>query len=162
RPAELRRYRLFGRPAGRMTEAGSAATGLAISARTTVPVPDAVGPGGAEDCFGGRRVVYSRGEMSFTYLLAKLGTAAICCGPFPHVYLENFLDQDDFEAVVSSPDITLPTAASIHELFSLLDAASYQPVEFPGCTKSRAEYVAWLETAVKPKDTHAACEGKGM
>ncbi|OMC12899.1 hypothetical protein [Mycobacterium sp. SP-6446] len=100
--------------------------------------------------------------MSFTYLLEKLDAAAICSEPFPHVYLENFLDQHDFEAVVSSPDITLAPAANVDELFSRLEAVSYQPVQFPGCTKSRAEYVAWLETAVKPKGTHAACEGKGM
>jgi hypothetical protein len=100
--------------------------------------------------------------MSFTYLLEKLDVAQIRSDPFPHIYVESFLDDNDFEAVVTSPDITLPTAANVYELFSVLDAASYQPVEFPGCTKSRAEYVAWLETAVKPKDTHAACEGKGM
>jgi hypothetical protein len=100
--------------------------------------------------------------MPFTYLLEKLDAAALRSDPFPHIYLENFLDQGDFEAVVNSPDITLPTAGSVDELFSALDAASYRPVEFPGCTKSRAEYVAWLETALKPKNTHATCEGKGM
>lgn len=100
--------------------------------------------------------------MSFTYLLDKLDAAEIPSDPFPHVYLESFLDRGDFEAVVSSPDITLPAAANVDELFSILDTLSYQPIEFPGCTKSRAAYVAWLETAIKPKDTHAACEGKGM
>lgn len=100
--------------------------------------------------------------MSFTYLLDKLDTAEVCGEPFPHVYIEEFLDQADFDAVVSAPDIALPAAARVDELFSRLDAASYQPIEFPGCTKSRTEYVAWLESAIKPKGTHAACEGKGM
>lgn len=100
--------------------------------------------------------------MSFTYLLEKLDTAEIRGEPFPHVYIENFLDQAHFEAVVSAPDIALPAAENVDKLFSRLDGAGYQPIEFPGCTKSRAEYAAWLESAVKPKDTHAACEGKGM
>lgn len=100
--------------------------------------------------------------MSFKYLLDKLNAAEIRSDPFPHIYLEKFLGQRDFDAVVSSPEVTLPAAANIDELFSILDALSFQPIEFPGCTKSRAEYVGWLETAIKPKDTHAACEGKGM
>jgi hypothetical protein len=100
--------------------------------------------------------------MPFTYLLDKLNAAEVQRDPFPHVYVEDFLDQDDFEAVMGSPDITLPPAANVDELFSALDDSGYQPIEFPGCTKSRAEYAAWLEAAVKPTDTHAACEGKGM
>jgi hypothetical protein len=100
--------------------------------------------------------------MSFTYLLDKLDTAEIRSDPFPHIYLENFLDDSDFEEVVSSPDIKVRPAATVEDLFSILEAESYQPIEFPGCTKSRAEYVAWLETAVKPTGTHVACEGKGM
>jgi hypothetical protein len=100
--------------------------------------------------------------MSFTYLLDKLDSAEILGDPFPHVHIDNFLEQDDFEAVVSAPDIALSPAANVDELFSMLDAVGYRPIEFPGCTKSRSEYVAWLESAVKPKDTHAACEGKGM
>ena len=100
--------------------------------------------------------------MSFTYLLDKLDSAEILGDPFPHVHIDNFLDQDDFAAVVSAPDIALSPAANVDGLFSNLDAAGYEPIEFPGCTKSRSEYIAWLESAVKPKDTHAACEGKGM
>src|ERR1700758_2520513 len=99
--------------------------------------------------------------MSFTYLLDKPDTAEIRGDPFPHLYVENFLEDGDFDAVVSSPAITRRPAATVDELFSILDAMSYQPIEFPGCTESRAEYVAWLETAVKPKGTHVvACEGK--
>ncbi|WP_051574561.1 hypothetical protein [Mycobacterium sp. URHB0044] len=98
----------------------------------------------------------------FTYLLDKFEAAEIPNDPFPHVYIDNLLSEADFAAVVQSPDVTLPQAANVDAMFSSLDAASYQPIEFPGCTKSRQEYVQWLETAVKPKNTHAACEGKGM
>jgi hypothetical protein len=99
---------------------------------------------------------------SFTYLLDKLETATIQNDPFPHIYIDDFLAEGDFEAVLTSGDITLPKAANVNDLFATLDEAGYQPIEFPGCTKSRAEYIDWLESAVKPKDTHAACEGKGM
>ncbi|MCV7100446.1 hypothetical protein [Mycobacterium palustre] len=100
--------------------------------------------------------------MSFTYLLDKLDKAEIRGEPFPHVYIEDFLDGEDFEAVMGAAEITLPAAAEVNELFARLDAAGYQPIDFPGCTKSRAEYIAWLQAAVKPKDTHPACEAKGM
>lgn len=100
--------------------------------------------------------------MAFEYLLDKLESAVIDSDPFPHVRINDFLDDEDFHKVVGSPDITLPAAPDAHSLFATLDEASYRPIEFPGCTKSRSEYVAWLESAVKPKDTHAACEGKGM
>src|ERR1700742_570022 len=95
-------------------------------------------------------------EMSFTYLLDKLDAAEIRTDPFPHIYLENFLDDNDFEEVVGSPDISVRPAETVDQLFSILEAVSYQPIDFPGCTKSRSEYVAWLDTAVKPKGTHVA------
>lgn len=100
--------------------------------------------------------------MSLTYLLDKLAAAEISSDPFPHIYIENFLEDNDFEAVVGSPEISLPPASTIHELFSALDAADYKAIEFPGCTKSRADYIAWVESKVKLKGIHGACEGKGM
>jgi hypothetical protein len=100
--------------------------------------------------------------VAFEYLLDKLESAVIESDPFPHVHIDDFLDDEDFHKVVGSPDITLGAARDVHSLFAALDEASYQPIDFPGCTKSRTEYVAWLESAVKPKGLHAACEGKGM
>ena len=100
--------------------------------------------------------------MPFTYLLEKLDAAKISSDPFPHVHVENFLNDRDFEAVVGAPEISLRPATTIDDLFSVLDGADYEPIEFPGCTKSRADYVAWLQNNVKPKGTHDACEGKGM
>ncbi|WP_431239118.1 hypothetical protein ACQ86B_04955 [Mycolicibacterium aichiense] len=91
-----------------------------------------------------------------------MAAAEISSDPFPHVYIEDFLEPDDFAAVVGSPEISLRPASTVDELFSALDAADYSAIEFPGCTKSRAEYISWLETSVKPKGTHDACEGKGM
>src|SRR3954463_10598578 len=109
-----------------------------------------MGLGGARPFTVGRRAISIWGfSMSLTYLLDKLDAAEISTDPFPHVYIENFLEDSDFKAVVSSPEISLRPAATIQELFSELDSADYKAIEFPGCTKSRAEYVAWVENKVK-------------
>lgn len=99
---------------------------------------------------------------TYDYLLDKVAEAQISTDPFPHVSVENFLAETDFKELVTSAEIDLPPATTNASLFASLDAAGYQAIEFPGCTKSRTEYIAWLEEAVRPRDTHAACEGKGM
>ena len=58
--------------------------------------------------------------MSFKYLLDKLDAATICSDPFRSGTIENFLDQGDFEAVTTAPDITLPAAANIVDMYRYL------------------------------------------
>lgn len=96
------------------------------------------------------------------YLLDKLAAADILTDPFPHVHIENFLSDDDFSAVVNSPEIALPKADTTIHLFAELTAAGYEPIQFPGCTKNRAEYVTWLESGKAVANTHSTCEAKGM
>ena len=96
------------------------------------------------------------------YLLTKLADAEIRHEPFPHLYVEDFLGDTDFHELVTSPEIGVPPATTNREMFAYLDEAGYQAIEFPGCTKSRSEYIAWLEESVRPRATHAACEGQGM
>lgn len=96
------------------------------------------------------------------YLLDKLDAAEIRSDPFPHLYIEDFLSADDFAAVVGSREVTLPPARNIDHLFIELSMAGYAPIQFPGCTKSRAEYVAWLQSGRQAKNTHSTCEAKGM
>lgn len=96
------------------------------------------------------------------YILNKLAAAEIQTDPFPHIHIDNVLTENDFAAVVNSPEIALPPAPNIDRLFAELTGAGYRPIQFPGCTKNRAEYVAWLESGTPAKNTESTCEAKGM
>lgn len=96
------------------------------------------------------------------YLLDKLAAAEIQTDPFPHIHIEDFLAADDFAAVVNATEVTLPPASNVDQLFAEMTGAGYKPIQFPGCTKNRAEYVAWLESGTPAKNTESTCEAKGM
>lgn len=98
----------------------------------------------------------------FHYLLDRLDNAELEVEPFPHLYIEDFLADEDFDAVVRAPQVALPAVGDVQELFGVLDSASYRPLNFPGCTTSKLEYVRWLERGSRPRGTHKACEGQGM
>lgn len=98
----------------------------------------------------------------FGYLLDRIRDAEFTSTPFPHLSLNDFLTKDDFDAVVDAPEIRLPPAASLDDLFDSLDSAGYEAIRFPGCTTSREEYVDWIERASKPRKTHEACQAQGM
>jgi hypothetical protein len=101
-------------------------------------------------------------ETRFHYLLDRLERAEFDAGPFPHLYLRDFLSETDFKEITTADEVDLPVAGDLDELFAILKAAGYEPVEFPGCTKFIGEYRRWIEKASKPSQTHKACEGQGM
>lgn len=96
------------------------------------------------------------------YLLDRIAAAEILSDPFPHLHIENFLSAEDFAAVQGAAEVTLPPADNIDGLFAELNAAGYGPIQFPGCTKNRAEYTAWLESGTAVTNTHSTCAAKGM
>ena len=98
----------------------------------------------------------------FDYVLEKLDNAAIDNAPFPHIYLDDLLTPDHFQALVGSEDVALPESRDVHEFLDRLELAGYAPIEFPGCTNKPDEYIAWLESGDSPRGLHAACEGLGM
>ena len=98
----------------------------------------------------------------FGYLSDRILAAKLATEPFPHIYLEDFLSDEDFKAVTTSPDVALPAAKNADQLFGSLESAGYEAIEFPGCTRSKIEYLKWLEGSAKPRNTHAACEAQGM
>jgi hypothetical protein len=98
----------------------------------------------------------------FDYLLERIHSADFEQDPYPHLYINNFLSEVDFAAVNSAPDIRLPPATDIHQLFESLESSGFDPIGFPGCTNSKAEYIRWLEQSRKSHKVHPACEAQGM
>src|SRR5690606_32419364 len=82
--------------------------------------------------------------------------------PFPHLYIEHFLPPELFAAVISSSEVRLREADSVNQLFTHLQQVGYEPIQFPGCTKNRKEYISWLQGGSSARNTHSTCEAKGM
>ena len=43
----------------------------------------------------------------FDYLNQKIRDAQICSEPFPHLYIENFFQNEHFDQLVNAPEIYL-------------------------------------------------------
>ena len=98
----------------------------------------------------------------YRYLLDRIRTAEFELDPFPHLYLCDFLNHDDFAEVSKAEEVQLEVATGVERLFSLLEEAGYQPIQFPGCTESKSAYLKALKSSTRIRRTHSACEGKGM
>ena len=97
----------------------------------------------------------------FSYILEKIRLAEFCDEPFQHLEIFDFLSAEDFQAVVSSDQIALEEAGDPAALCELLLRQGYEPISFPGCTKSVKAYLKWLSGKSQHKN-HEACEGFGM
>jgi hypothetical protein len=101
-------------------------------------------------------------STEFDYLLDRIYAADFEYEPFPHLYLRDFLDHQDFAEVSKCQDVYLAPARNIDHLFSLLAAAGYEAIDFPGCTRSKSAYIRELKNSSRMRRTHPACEGQGM
>tara|TARA_B100001248_G_scaffold260867_1_gene250293 strand:- start:961 stop:1947 length:987 start_codon:yes stop_codon:yes gene_type:complete len=100
----------------------------------------------------------------FDYLIDKVEEANFSNSPFEHVYIENFLKQDDFDEIISSPEISLNKADNDGDLFEKLFSSGYKIVPFPGCITNKEDYLNWRQNKENSSKTniHSACESFGM
>ena len=63
--------------------------------------------------------------------------------PFNHLYIEDFLNPEDFTQIIGAPQIRIPLASDDAEMFNLLDSAGYQILEFGGCVVDKDQYLDW-------------------
>lgn len=98
----------------------------------------------------------------FDYLLEKIETAPFEAEPFRHIYITDFLKDDDFQAIISAPEINLPTASSDEDLFQILAENGYKIIEFPGCITDKQDYIDWHRTGKTKRYHSSACEGFGV
>lgn len=97
----------------------------------------------------------------FTYLTKKIQDASFILDPFNHIYIEDFFSESHFQAILESPEIIAPIAASDIELIEGLIQKGFRPIEFPGCVTDVRSYIDWHESG-KHSSHHSACEGFGM
>ena len=97
----------------------------------------------------------------FQYLLDKISAARFSTEPFEHLEILDFLSAEDFEAVVTDPQIRLEEVASTEELFERLEQRGWERIGFPGCVRSKAEYLDWYHGR-STKTLHAQTESFGM
>ncbi len=101
---------------------------------------------------------------NFNYLINKIEEADFSNAPFKHIYIENFLKQDDFNEIVSSPEIFLSKANDDNDLFEKLFSSGYKIVPFPGCITNKEDYLDWRQNKENSSNVniHSACESFGM
>ena len=103
-----------------------------------------------------------RMDDRFVYLYDRIRDAEFRDDPFPHLHLDDFLSEEHLDAVLAAKEVALPPADDLDELFERLDEAKYERIDFPGCARSKEEYVAWLADGAGSADTNPNCEAQGL
>ena len=98
----------------------------------------------------------------FEYLLDRIADAPFEQSPFPHLYLTDFLSEVDFKEVVAAREIALPRVTDVDGLFDALEDARYERIDFPGCLRTKEEYVRWLDDQDMINGARATCESQGL
>jgi hypothetical protein len=96
----------------------------------------------------------------FDYLLRKIEAASFSDDPFRHIYIDEFLSPEHFEAVIGLDQIDLKPQPHTEALLESLDEMGYDIIPFPGCVTSKQEYLNWFNGRTK-RTYHAATEGFG-
>jgi hypothetical protein len=99
---------------------------------------------------------------NFRYLLNKIQDSKIIETPFPHIYIENFFDSEDFSKIINSSGVNTKNYEDNDELFHGLFDQGYKIIDFPGCINNVKEYNSWHDKKISSKKLHSACEGFGM
>lgn len=100
-------------------------------------------------------------QSRFHYLIEKINEAEYIASPFRHIEINDFLDADDFNEIMSCPEVATPECASDLELFDTLFSLGYQMVPFPGATTDHVQYIKYRETNRRIYH-HSATESAGV
>jgi hypothetical protein len=103
-------------------------------------------------------------NSKFSYLAEKVKSTEFSTQPFQHVYIESFLNDDDFNALLGLSEITLQskTFSSDEELLNSLKEEGYAPIDFPGCFLEEKKYLKWKNGRKRSNYVSTSCEGAGM
>lgn len=99
--------------------------------------------------------------MRYDYLTDKIWNAPFLEAPFRHLEIRNFLETQNFERIINSPQISLPQVGTTEELIDELHRSGYDTIQFPGCVASESEYLDWFHGRSKKK-WHATTESFGI
>lgn len=93
--------------------------------------------------------------MKLSYLLEKINNAPIIQYPFPHLWIENFLQPAHLELLLSNYQLHFPPVNGLAELHKTLITLDYKIQSFPGCASSIEDYL-------NGKPTNKTVEGWGL
>lgn len=83
----------------------------------------------------------------FSYIIDKVNSAEFESEPFKFIYIENFFNDEDFNAIISAEEINVPKFSSTEEMIdSLISRYDYEPQPFPGCVTDINKYLYWINT----------------
>lgn len=103
--------------------------------------------------------------MKLNYLLEKIKNAKFSDFPFKHIYIENFFDENDFQDIIKSSDISFLGIQNDETLIQSLIDGGYKIIKFPGCITNLNDYLKWRNNKDFNGENnflHTACEGFGM
>ncbi|MHB1207541.1 MAG: hypothetical protein ACYCZX_18400 [Rhodospirillaceae bacterium] len=101
--------------------------------------------------------------MKFSYLIDKVQLASVSVAPFKHIQINDFLNDGDFNEIISAPEINLVRSRSDDELFDTLFAGGYKIIDFPGCITDKQAYMDWhADRKQSSKLAGSSCEGFGV
>ena len=98
---------------------------------------------------------------NFDYLIKNIVDAEFEVSPFKHIYLDDFFTAEQFENIVESNEVAVPTACDDDQLIDSLYGQGFKIAPFPGCVADRQSYVGWHTGRQKKAAHHTACEGFG-
>ena len=99
---------------------------------------------------------------NFHYIIQKINDAQISEDPFPHIYIENFFDDNDFQEIINSSGINTSKFKNDKEMFERLFSLGYKIIDFPGCITSEAEYINWHQNKDISHRSNSSCESFGL
>lgn len=88
----------------------------------------------------------------FTYILDKIRQADFYDTPFRHIIIEDFLNQEDFQTILSDKQVHFEKCANTDVLLKTLREKKYLVQNFPGCTSSESEYLNHFKNNSFPKN----------
>ncbi len=103
--------------------------------------------------------------MKFSYLLDKIQAAPCSKSPFNHIEINHFFNKEDFDEIVTAPEIALPPQVSDEGLFDTLFKTGYKMINFPGCITDKDAYLEWHKRKDREQShnyTNTSCEGFGV
>jgi hypothetical protein len=101
--------------------------------------------------------------INFERILSNISAAEFSNEPFRHIYIENFFEAEDFENIVSAPEIRLEKFNCDDELIAELYRHNYKEIPFPGTTTDVQTYLDWHKTRNRQAGINkATCEGFGI
>lgn len=100
-------------------------------------------------------------NTEFDYLITKLGDAQFETEPFKYLIIDNFLSEDHFRKIISSPEVARPCATDTSQLIEDLHDTGYRVQPFPGCVTSIRDYLRQYKKGLERKES-VLTEGFGL